>query len=45
VGFEIAVRGAGEREPPDLDDVSLYSEAELHQIMRRVVIDRTGGGS
>jgi hypothetical protein len=41
MGLQASVRasGAGENVPPELDDPSLYTEAERHQIMRRVVLD------
>lgn len=41
---EIRIRPAGEREPPEIDDPDLYTEAERHQIMRRVVLDLSGSG-
>jgi len=41
MGLQANVRtaGVGETRPPELDDPSLYTEAERHQIMRRVVLD------
>ena len=40
--LEIEVAGCGEASPPEIDSPELYSEDEIHQIMRRVELVRSG---